>query len=235
MRLSKNILSASIVLLSTQLYAVDITGSAGLDSNYVFRGLSLSDEKPSGNLGFNIGFDDGMFFSTVFHSTKLSDTEFLLINKLGYKAPSYEFGYTTYEFYDDLAALDDELYFSATKGSFGLVLTHNFGQYIATPSKDANILELSYAYPLSKGMLLSATIGGVDLAKPDDYDSGTNYFTGLSFHYGYGKLCVSKDFSSKANIAACYSATDVDAEAYSTSWTGKEGNDQFFVTASATF
>ncbi|MEC8063304.1 MAG: TorF family putative porin [Pseudomonadota bacterium] len=235
MRLSKNILSASIVLLSTHLYAVDFSGTAGLGSNYIFRGLSLSDAKSSGNLGFNIGFDDGMYFSTDFHSTKISGTEFFLINKLGYKTSSYEFGYTTYEFYDDLAGLDDELYFSATKGSFGLVLTHNFGQYITTASKNANILELSYAHPLSKGMNLSATIGGVDLAKPDGYSSGTKYLTGSSLHYGYGKLCVSKDFSSKANIAACYSATDVDAQAYSTSWTGEEGNDQFFVNASFTF
>jgi len=65
-----------ILLVSFSASAADITGYAVLTTDYVFRGVSNSDNDPAAQLGIDVSFDSGVFLGAWASTVDMSNPPF---------------------------------------------------------------------------------------------------------------------------------------------------------------
>ena len=182
-----------------------ITGSAAIVSQYKFRGLSQSDNKPAVQMAITVADKSG-FYISAWGSSTYGDPAFTnspispggteidvyggYTHSIGKSGVTFDGGAYGYIYPNGPAANYYELYASLTK-AYGPV-TAKAGVYFAPPQKVFNLnfnsphrvnaykyVELSYAVPSTPVTLhshLGHTAGGFDYAKQYlDYNVGVSY------------------------------------------------------------
>ncbi len=193
------------------------SASVTLTSDYVWRGISQSNEDPAIQGGFEVeikGFYLGTWGSSVdFAEASADGADTEIDGYLGYrrdfgKDASFDLGLIEYAYPGSGADLDWlEAHLSFGWRRFGFAI-HYSDDILATDS-DGLFLALSYSQPLGTALELSADVGhyslGSDFWQPDSY---LTWSAGLTWSKG------------PASIAVTYWATDSDGEALFGDWAG---------------
>ncbi len=184
---------SSTAIFCSSASAKEIEGNIALSSEYVFRGISQSDEDPALSGGFDYGFDNGVYLgiwgsNVDFGSESNTSTEIDLY-------AGYAFDLTD-NINLDLSAVyfvfpdeTDELNYSeyiATLGvgnaSFGLVFSPD---YLGSDAA-AIVVNADYSFSLTSALSLDLHVGYTvtddedDLSFEDDDDDYVDYSIGLS-------------------------------------------------------
>ncbi len=197
--------------------AVSFSASVTLASDYVWRGVSQSNEDPAIQGGFEVevkGFYVGTWGSGVDFAEASADGADLEIDGyLGYrhdvgKDASFDLGLIEYTYPGSGADLDWlEAYLSFGWRQFGFAV--NVSDDVLATGADSLFLVLSYSQPLGTAFELSADVGQFSFDSqvwnPDSYFT---WSAGLSWSKG------------PASIGVTWSATDSDGETLFGDWAG---------------
>ncbi|WP_242112815.1 TorF family putative porin [Luteimonas aquatica] len=236
----------SLLLLGTGHARAAVTGSAALTSDYVFRGVSQTDEDPALQAGIEYAHDSGFYLGAWGSNISwLSDipgdvsSSLELDGYLGYRgkageAVSYDVGVLSYyypgDFPDGFSRADTtELYLGATLAptealSFGLkysyALTELFGY---SDSDGSGYLDASLNWTFSPGWTLNLHGGKQWIEKNAD------------FEYTDWKVGLTKAFDNGFSIAAAYTDTDADEALYTNAHGTRIADGRFAVTFTKAF
>jgi uncharacterized protein (TIGR02001 family) len=210
------------------------SGKAALYSEYEYRGISQTSEKPAGQLNLDYAHRSGLYAGTFVSNIKwLKDTaeekgfsssanlewdiyagyRFALTNDL-----TLDVGYLRYEYPSSGSFTPkpntDEAYVGATFGPATLKYSYSFNDTFGVPdSKGSDYLELAVNYPLP--MMQRVTINGV---------LGHQRYKHSSFlDYTVWKVGATYDFGRGFNAGAYVKGTDAESAAYTIK--GKDWSD----------
>ena len=221
------------------------TGKAALYSEYEYRGISQTSEKPALQLNLDYAHSSGLYIGTFLSNIKwLKDTAdangFSTNANLewdiygGYKFEvmkdvTLDVGYLRYE-YPSSGAFSpkpntDEVYIGASYGPATLKYSYSFNDTFGVPnSKGSDYIELAVNYPLP--MLEKLTINGI-LGHQTYKNNG--FLT-----YTVWKLGAVYDFGGGFTAGGYYKGTDADESLYTVK--GKDwGKDRLVVFAAYSF
>lgn len=183
-------LSATTVFCSGT-FANEIEANIALSSEYVFRGISQSDEDPALSGGFDYGFDNGVYLGTWASNVDFGDDTSTEIDLyVGYAfdltdSINLDLSAVYFVFPDETDELNYSEYI-ATLGignaAFGLVLSPD---YLGSDAAAA-VLSADYSFGLTKALSLDLHVGYTvsddedDLSFEEDDDDYVNYSVGLS-------------------------------------------------------
>jgi uncharacterized protein (TIGR02001 family) len=226
-----------------------LSGNIALTSDYVFRGISQSQNEAAIQGGFDYAHSSGFYAGTWASSQSWvkeggykNDSSMEIDLYGGYKGSMGDIGYdvgviTYYYPGDQVAGANDpdttEVYLGASwkflSAKYSYTVSDRFVGW-GTADDPANTngdtdgsyyIELNANYGLDNGWGLIGHVGYQDV-KDNDAASYTDWKIGVSKDIGFGV------------ITASYSDTDADTTAYT--WAGEEVADgRFFVTFSKTF
>jgi uncharacterized protein (TIGR02001 family) len=201
------------------------TGKVALYSEYEYRGISQTSEKPAGQLNLDYAHKSGLYVGTFLSNIKwLKDTAdvngFSTSANLewdiyaGYKFEvvkdvTLDVGYLRYEYPSSSEfhpkPNTDEVYVGASYGPATLKYSYSFNDTFGVPnSKGSDYIELSVNYPLP--MLEKLTINGVV--------GHQSYKHNNFLAYTVWKLGATYDFGGGFNAGAYYKGTDAESAAY---------------------
>jgi uncharacterized protein (TIGR02001 family) len=201
------------------------TGKAALYSEYEYRGISQTSEKPAVQLNLDYAHKSGLYIGTFLSNIKwLKDAAevggFSTSAQLewdiygGYKFEvakdwTLDLGYLRYE-YPSSGAFNpkpntDEVYAGISYGPATLKYSYSINNTFGVPnSKGSDYIELAVNYPLP--MLEKLTINGI---------LGHQTYKNNGFlSYVVWKLGATWDFGGGFNAGAYYKGTDAEAAAY---------------------
>ena len=213
--------------------ASPFTGKVALYSEYEYRGISQTSEKPALQLNLDYAHASGFYIGTFLSNVKwIKDTGDVLGGDTGnaniewdiYGGYRWEFikdwtldvGYLRYE-YPSAKALPpffvkpntDEVYAGVTYGPATLKYSYSFNNTFGVPnSKGSDYLELTVNYPVIDKVTINGTLGHQRYKghQPSiDFDNG-------NFSYTVYKLGATYDFGSGFNAGAYYKGTDADGQ-----------------------
>ncbi len=197
--------------------AVSFSASVTLTSDYVWRGVSQSNEDPAIQGGFEVdikGFYFGTWGSNVdFAEVSADSADMELDGYLGYrrdfgKDASFDLGLIEYSYPGsgaDLDWLESYLSFGWRQFGFGI----NYSDDVLATDSDALFLVLSYSQDLGGGFELAADVGQYSLDSDVwALDSYITWSAGLSWSEG------------PTSIGMTYMATDSDGEILFGDWAG---------------
>jgi uncharacterized protein (TIGR02001 family) len=209
------------------------TGKVGLYSEYEYRGISQTSEKPALQLNLDYAHRSGFYLGTFLSNVSwIRDTGDVLGTSEkariewdlygGYKWElikdwTLDVGYLRYE-YPRAKAIEpafvkpntDEVYAGVSYGPATLKYSYSFNDTFGVPhSKGSDYLELSVNYPLMQKVTLNGVLGhqrykGTQPAA-GDFDNG-------NFSYTVYKLGATYDFGGGWNAGAYYKGTDADGQ-----------------------
>lgn len=206
------------------------TGKAALYSEYEYRGISQTSEKPAGQLNLDYAHASGIYLGTFVSNIKwLKDTAeangFSTSANIewdiygGYKFEvakdwTLDLGYLRYE-YPSSGAFNpkpntDEVYAGVTYGPATLKYSYSFNETFGVPnSKGSDYIELTLAYPIIDKVTLNGTLG-------HQRYKGTQAsgFSNGDLSYTVWKLGATYDFGNGFNIGAYYKGTDAEEALY---------------------
>jgi len=201
--------------------ASDFTYSTNmaLTSNYVWRGISQTDNSPAIQGGIDLGYKGfyaGVWGSNVEFGSVLDESMELDLYG-GYKGEiagiGYDLGYIEYAYPHNSSALNfGEVYAGLSKsiGDIGLSGKYYFGADAPSGVKKLDYYELGASYALPYEISLGATYG-------DYEDIGSNYSVKLS--YPIGKFTISLAYTDfNADSLSGYDDEDHIVGAISTSF-----------------
>ena len=202
------------------------TGKVGLWSEYEYRGISQTSEKPALQLNLDYGHASGFYIGTFVSNIEwLKDTAeaggFSTSNKIewdiyaGFKTEIakdlvLDVGYLRYE-YPGTGAFNpspntDEIYAGLTYGPFNVKYSHSIGDetFGIGNSKNSYFIEGNLAYPIEavKGLTLTAHLGHQEY-KNNDFFSYTVWKVGAVYDFGNG-----------LNVGGYFKGTDAESAAY---------------------
>jgi len=207
------------------------TGKAALYSEYEYRGLSQTSEKPAGQLTLDYGHSSGFYAGTFITNIKwLKDTAEVLGDSTsakiewdiyaGYKFVvakdwTFDVGYLRYEYPSSKAfgtALvkpnTDEVYIGVSYGPATLKYYYAFSEVFGVPeSEGSDYLELAVNQPLMDKLTLNALIGH-QRYKGTQPLAGD--FANELFNYTVWKLGATYDFGGGFTAGAYYKGTDAE-------------------------
>ncbi len=199
----------------------DFTYSANiaLTSNYVWRGITQTDNSPAIQGGFDLGYKGfyaGVWGSNVEFGSVLDESMELDLYG-GYKGEvagiGYDLGYIKYAYPHNSSALNfGEAYVGLSKsiGDLGLSGKYYFGADAPSGVKKLDYYEVGASYTLPYDMSIGATYG-------DYEDTGSNYSVKLSKTFGKFTASVAyTDFN--ADSAGAYPGQDHAVATISTSF-----------------
>ncbi len=191
-----SMMSATTFAEDKQVSAHSITGNVTLASDYVWRGLTQTDDEPAIQGGFDYahesGFAAGVWGSNVDFNSDASAEFDLYASYAGeMDGFGYEVGYIAYRYPSEAGLNFEEVYVGGSYG--GLNLTYYAGLSDFSNGTDVeNYVEVSYGTTF-EDIDFSVTYG--------DYDN-VNDFYGI----GIGKSFVGLDF------ALSYTDADIDGD-----------------------
>ncbi len=223
-----------------------LSGNLGLTSNYLFRGVSQTQDGPAIQGGFDYAHPSGVYIGTWgsnvawVKETGLKDNNSLEIDLYGgYKAEagpiSYDLGLIHYHYPGDkltgaTTPNTTELYVGLGWRFLSLKYSHVVSDYFVGwtttgggKTRGSYYVDLSGAYDLGGGWGVSAHVGYQDV-KGNDPASYTDWNLGVSKDVGFGTLKL------------MYSDTDADTPTYTWGTTPKKvANGAFVLTFVKTF
>ena len=201
------------------------TGKVGLYSEYEYRGISQTSEKPALQLNLDYAHASGFYLGTFLTNIKwLKDTAevggFSTSAKLewdiygGYKWEfvkdwTLDVGYLRYE-YPSSGAFNpkpntDEIYAGVTYGPYNVKYSHSINDTFGVPnSKNSYFIEGNIAYPIEavKGLTLTAHLGHQEFKNND------------SLSYMVWKIGAVYDFGNGWNAGGYVKGTDAEESLY---------------------
>jgi uncharacterized protein (TIGR02001 family) len=208
------------------------TGKLGLFSEYEYRGISQSSEKPALQLNLDYAHRSGLYIGTFLSNIKwLKDTA--EVNGFStnanvewdiYGGYKWEFvkdwtldvGYLRYE-YPGSGAFNprpntDEVYAGVSYGIASVKYSYSFNNTFGVPaSKGSDYVELDVNYPLP--MLEKLTLNGV-LGHQRYKGSQSSGFSNGDLSYTVWKAGATYDFGHGINAGAYYKGTDAESGLY---------------------
>jgi len=208
------------------------TGKLGLFSEYEYRGISQTSEKPALQLNLDYAHRSGLYIGTFLSNIKwLKDTA--EVNGFStnanvewdiYGGYKWEFvkdwtldvGYLRYE-YPGSGAFNpkpntDEVYAGVSYGIASVKYSYSFNNTFGVPSsKGSDYVELDVNYPLP--MLEKLTLNGV-LGHQRYKGSQSGGFSNGDLSYTVWKAGATYDFGHGINAGAYYKGTDAESGLY---------------------
>lgn len=222
-----------------------LSGNITLTSDYVFRGVSQSQNGPAIQGGFDYAHASGFYVGTWASSVSWvndggykDDSSMEIDFYGGFKGTAGDFGYdlgviTYYYPGDQISGANDpdttEIYVGGSwkflSAKYSYTVSDRFvgwGTEVGNGDTDGSYyIELNANYPLDNGWGLIGHVGYQDV-KDNDPASYTDWKLGVSKDIGFGVVTVA------------YTGTDADDVAYT--WAGEEvADDRVFVSFSKTF
>ena len=213
------------------------TGKVGLYSEYEYRGISQTSEKPALQLNLDYAHASGFYLGTFVSNVKwIKDTGDVLGTKEdarfewdiygGYKWEfvkdwTLDVGYLRYQ-YPQAKAIDpgfvkpntDEVYAGVSYGPATLKYSYSFNDTFGVPgSKGSDYLELTVNYPLamvSDKLTLNGLLGHQRYKGSQSIGNGGASFDNGNFSYTVWKLGATYDLGKGWNAGAYYKGTDAD-------------------------
>jgi uncharacterized protein (TIGR02001 family) len=182
------------------------TGKVALYSEYEFRGLSQTSEKPAVQLNLDYGHSSGFYLGTFLTNIKwLKDTAEVGGFDTGSKVEwdiygGYRFeaakdvlvdvGYLRYEYPStgtfSTSPNTDELYAGVTFGMFNVKYSHTVSNAFGfADSKGSGFLEANVAWPVMEKLTVTGHVGHQKFKNNDDF-SYTVYKVGAVYDFGGG-------------------------------------------------
>jgi uncharacterized protein (TIGR02001 family) len=213
------------------------TGKAALYSEYEYRGISQSSEKPALQLNLDYAHSSGLYIGTFLSNVKwLKDTAELLGESTSaqiewdiYGGYKYEFvkdwtldvGYLRYEYPSSKAfppatvkPNTDEVYTGVSYGPATLKYSYSFNNTFGVPdSKGSDYIELSVNYPVIDKVTLTGLLGHQRYKGHQTLPGGVEFNNG-DFSYTVWKLGGVYDFGKGFNAGAYYKGTDAHHDLY---------------------
>lgn len=207
------------------------TGKVALYSEYEYRGISQTSEKPALQLTLDYGHSSGFYIGTFLTNIKwLKDTGDVLGDPMsanlewdiyaGYKFEvvkdvTLDIGYLRYEYPSSHAILPlfvkpntDEVYIGVSYGPATLKYSYSFNDTFGVPrSKGSDYLELAVNYPIIDKVTLNGVLGHQRYkgTQPDAFD-----FNNEDYSYTVWKIGATYDFGRGFNAGAYYKGTDAE-------------------------
>jgi uncharacterized protein (TIGR02001 family) len=257
-KLSKALLLAGVagLSLSAGIARADdppspFTGKVALYSEYEYRGISQTSEKPALQLNLDYAHPSGFYVGTFMSNVKwLKDTAELLGETtnaqmeidlyVGFKKElvkdwTFDVGYLRYEYPNSkgfapatVKPNTDEAYIGVSYGPATLKYSYSFNNTFGVPnSKGSDYIELSIAQPLIENKLtLTGVLGYQRYAGTQELPGGV-HFNNDDFSYGVWKIGVVYDFGKGLNVGAYYKGTNADSQFYT--YKGKDWSDDRLV------
>lgn len=229
------ILLATLSLASGIAAAADsphtFTGKVALYSEYEYRGLAQTSEKPALQLTLDYAHASGFYVGTFITNIKwLKDTGDVLGTPIdgdiewdiygGYKwgfanGWTLDVGYLRYEYPGSnsvpgafVKPNTDEVYVGVSFGPATLKYSHGFSDIFGVPnSEGSDYLELAVNQPLTDKLTLNALVGH-QRYKGTQVAAGN--FDNSQFDYTVWKIGATYDFGRGLSAGAYYKATDAD-------------------------
>jgi uncharacterized protein (TIGR02001 family) len=179
MQKTKLAIAAALALTCVSTFAADppksdwtITGNAGLFSDYRFRGISQTNEKPAFQGGIDISHASGFYvgnWNSNVDSAFFNGANIEMDFYGGYKLPLGDFTFDVgarYYYYPGSGAggtfkIDNtELYIGGSYGPFSLKYSHAVSDFFGAPdSKNSYYVDGSLTYDLGNGLGLVGHVG----------------------------------------------------------------------------
>ncbi len=213
------------------------TGKVAVYSEYEYRGISQTSEKPALQLNLDYAHASGFYVGTFLSNVKwLQDTAELLGKSTSarlewdiYAGYKYEFvkdwtldvGYLRYEYPSSrgfspatVKPNTDEVYAGVTYGPATLKYSYSFNNTFGVPSsKGSDYIELTIAQPIIDKLTLTGALGYQRYKGSQTLPGGVS-FSNDDFSYGVWKLGAVYDFGSGLNVGAYYKGTSADGTFY---------------------
>lgn len=226
------------------------TGKVALYSEYEYRGISQTSEKPALQLNLDYAHSSGFYVGTFMSNVKwLKDTAELLGESTnaqmeidlyaGYKFEvakdwTLDVGYLRYEYPNSkgfapatVKPNTDEAYIGVIYGPATLKYSYSFNNTFGVPdSKGSDYLELTINQPIIDKVTLNGTLGYQRYAGHQTLPGGVE-FDNDNFSYGVWKIGATYDFGKGFNAGAYFKGTNADSQYYT--YKGKDWSDNRFV------
>lgn len=167
-------LSTVVLTPSKQVHA-QTSANFGITTNYLWRGISQSNNKFAASAGLDYAASSGFYVGTWASMLYSGSYELDLYSGFSTEvnAISYDAGVISFQYPNDNNYFN-ELYFSAAKAGFKAFLAYTFDSKdndSAAYSRGDMYYSLAYSKALKSGLELAATIGRYDFndAQGDDY------------------------------------------------------------------
>jgi uncharacterized protein (TIGR02001 family) len=190
--------AAALVMGSAGVHAASYTGNVAVATDYVFRGISQTQERPAIQGGFDAAFDSGIFLGTWasnvnFGTDASTEMDFYggYAGTFGCSSCSYKVGYYFYDYDGDPQFDYSEVAASVTYG--GLTVGMNYSwEYLGEGTTDAIGNKVDFYYPyvnytyalpwwdLSLALHVGQNIMSDDGVFEPDEDKYTDWSVGLS-------------------------------------------------------
>lgn len=240
------VLAALVGLAATGASRAGVSGSAALTSDYVFRGVSQTNEEPALQGGIEYAHDGGFYIGAWGSNVSwLSDipgdisSSLELDGYLGYRGKAgdniaWDVGVLQYWYPGDFpegfnSADTTELYAGFTVTpidtvSFGLKYSHAVTDLFGYADSDGSgYLDASANWSFVPGWTLNLHAGKQWIENNED------------FEYTDWKLGVTKAFDNGFSIAAAYTDTDAEQALYTNAYGNKLADGRFALTLSKSF
>jgi uncharacterized protein (TIGR02001 family) len=219
--------AASLAAFPFAVHAEDppspFTGKVGIYSEYEYRGISQTSEKPALQLNLDYAHSSGLYIGTFLSNIKwLKDTAevngFSTSANLewdiygGYKFEvakdwTLDLGYLRYE-YPSSGAFNpkpntDEVYAGITYGPVTVKYSYSFNNTFGVPnSKGSDYIEANLAYPLTEKLQLTGTL------------AHQSYKNNNALSYTVWKAGLAYDLGSGWNVGGYAKGTDAESALY---------------------
>jgi uncharacterized protein (TIGR02001 family) len=231
---------ASAPALAEEAAASPISANVTLASEYVYRGISQTREKPALQGGFDYAHGSGLYIGIWGSNISwLEDLDANASSSLeldiygGYKGKvnddlSYDVGYLRYQYPGSYPAgfvspNTDEVYVAGTYKMFTLKYSHSFSNLFGySDSKGSGYIDASANFEVMSGLTLGVHVGHQKIKNWSDF-SYTDYKIGLT-----------KDFGGGLGVAGAYIDTNADDNLYTVKGT-KIADSRFVLSVTKAF
>jgi len=181
---------AAIAATPSSAFAVDVTANAGITSNYVWRGVTQSDDHVAVSAGVdashNSGLYGGIWASTVdYNDNTNAEIDFYTGYQFKTNGWDFDIGYIYYGYHGNSVLAFSEFY---TKAAINNI---EFGYSVLADSKsggdfgDSQYFEVNYEYGLTEEISLGLHAGYAEFDNAENYQDYSISLSegGLSISY----------------------------------------------------
>ncbi|MFZ4502296.1 MAG: TorF family putative porin [Burkholderiaceae bacterium] len=207
-----------------------ITGNFGLFSDYKFRGISQTNNKPAAQGGFDFAHKSGIYVGTWTSNVSQwtaagASQEIDLYGGLkgNFSEFGYDVGYIAYQYPGNTANPKNntrEVYIGVTYGSLSYKISRSQSNWfgIAANSDGSIYHDLKISYPLSEKVTINFHAGMQkienDTADYKDYSLGLGYDLGNGYSLGLAYISTSFDNNTRRDAWAGSATNTANAKLY---------------------
>ncbi|MAL50198.1 MAG: hypothetical protein CMH18_10605 [Methylophaga sp.] len=209
------------------------SANVGLFSDYLFRGISFTDDKPAIQGGFDYAHASGLYAGTWASNLSIDDETNIEIdvyagfaNEFGESGIGYDLGVVRYMYpgTENDEELDYNEYYGGLSYSYFSATVFYTSDWVNT-GEDEIYYKLGFDYDLPYGLALSAHYGYIDSDRNDGDPAKSDSYS----DYGIG---VTKGFAG-LDWSVGYYGTDSDGEDFAV--VDSNADDRFLVSVSSSF